>query len=89
MCARPDKFYIEEYGHLLLDIQSWSLGCKERDKTQDQSGANDENLAHMEVDNYLRDLSTTMMEVDSNTKVTRGGCAVCLVLTMRGGVVRL
>ena len=48
----------EEYELLLLDIQSWSLGCIERDKTYKQFGDEEENLAHMELDNVIMNLST-------------------------------
>ena len=52
--------------------------------SNDQFEADEKDLGHMELDTHLRDLSTTMMEVDSNPKVTCGGEEVCLALTMRG-----
>ena len=50
--------------HLLIDIQTWSLGCVERDMTDEKFADEEENFAHMELDKYLMDL-LTMMEVDS------------------------
>ena len=47
----------EEYEHLLLDIQSWSLRCEENNKSKEQFEVGEEDLAHMELDPYLRDLS--------------------------------
>ena len=38
----------------------------------------------MELDGYLRDFSSSMMEVNNNNEITHGGETVCLAPTLRG-----
>ena len=53
----------KKYYHLLLDIQSWSLRCRERDLATEQFEVGEEDLAQIELDGYLRDFSPSMTEI--------------------------
>ena len=63
-----------------------SFKCEKSNQSKEQFKVGEEDLAHMELDTYLRDLSLSGMEVDSDNKVTCGGEVLCSAPTMRGEV---